>query len=255
MELGLKLPPCPFRPGIICSSSAGEYDPRLILSLSKLDPMKNTACLMLALLLTLAGCEVETPAANPAITAIDEFISSGNIDKTQPEWRKNLAQPPKIDFDPKHKYYWILQTGKGRMKIELMPAIAPMHVSSTIYLARLGFYDGLKFHRIIPGFMAQGGCPSGTGRDGPGYKYSGEFHPAVKHTTLGNLSMANSGPGTDGSQFFLTFAPTPWLDEKHTLFGKLVEGFQVLTLLQNTGTKDGTPTEETLIVKSSIETK
>ena len=189
--------------------------------------MKNIAHLMLALPLTLAGCETETAstsAVNPAIAAIDKFIARGNI-------------------------------GKGRMKIELMPSIAPMHVSSTIYLARLGFYDRLKFHRLIPGFMAQGGCPSGTGRDGPGYKYSGEFHPAVKHTTLGNLSMENSGPGTDGSPFFLTFAPTPWLDEKHTLFGKLVEGFQCLTLIQNTGTKDGAPTEETLIVKSSIETK
>lgn len=220
--------------------------------------MKNIPCLMLALPLTLAGPETETAstsAANPAIAAIDKFIARGNICKARPEWRKNLAQPPRLDFDPKHKYYWILQTGKGRMKIELMPSIAPMHVSSTIYLARLGFYDGLKFHRIIPGFMAQGGCPSGTGRDGPGYKYSGEFHPAVKHTTLGNLSMENSGPGTDGSPFFLTFAPTPWLDEKHTLFGKLVEGFQCLTLIQNTGTKDGAPTEETLIVKSSIETK
>ena len=220
--------------------------------------MKNIHCLMLALPLPLAGPETETAstsAANPAITAIDKFIARGNIGKARPEWRKNLAQPPRLDFDPKHKYYWILPTGKGRMKIELMPSIAPMHVSSTIYLARLGFYDGLKFHRIIPGFMAQGGCPSGPGRDGPGYKYSGEFHPAVKHTTLGNLSMENSGPGTDGSPFFLTFAPTPWLDEKHTLFGKLVEGFQCLTLIQNTGTKDGAPTEETLIVKSSIETK
>ena len=213
---------------------------------------------MPALLITLAGCKTETtstPAANPAITVMDEFIAAGNIDKSKPEWRKNLAQPPKLDFDPEHKYYWILQTGKGRLKIELMPSIAPMHVSSTIYLARLGFYDGLKFHRIIPGFMAQGGCPSGTGRDGPGYKYSGEFHPAVKHATLGNLSMANSGPGTDGSQFFLTFAATPWLDGKHTLFGKIIEGSQCLQLIQNTGTKDGTPTEETLIVKSSIETK
>ena len=137
-----------------------------------------------------------------------------------------------------------------------MPANAPMHVSSTIYLARLGFYDGLKFHRIIPGFMAQGGCPIGSGKGKPGYQYSGEFiDKSLKHSLPGLLSMANAGPGTDGSQFFLTFVPTPWLDDKHTIFGKLVEGFQPLTFIQNAGSKDGTPTEEILINKSFIETR
>ena len=135
-----------------------------------------------------------------------------------------------------------------------MPANAPMHASSTIYLARLGFYDGLKFHRIIPGFMAQGGDPRGNGSGNPGYEYSGEFiDKSVKHSLPGLLSMANAGPGTDGSQFFLTFVPTPWLNALHTLIGKLVEGFQPLTFIQNAGSKDGTPTEEILINKSFIE--
>ena len=221
--------------------------------------MKTYCLLILALAPALGGCgpgSAPAPAPDSAITEIDAFIAQQKIDKTQPGWKTSLTQPPKVTFDPKRTYYWILQTGKGRLKVELMPANAPMHVSSTIYLARLGFYDGLKFHRIIPGFMAQGGCPNGTGKGNPGYQYSGEFiDKSLKHSLPGLLSMANAGPGTDGSQFFLTFVPTPWLDDKHTIFGKLIEGFQSLTFIQNAGSKDGTPTEEILITKSFIETR
>ena len=221
--------------------------------------MKTYCILVLVLASALAGCapsSAPAPAPDSAITEIDEFIAQQKIDKTQPGWKTSLAQPPKVTFDPKRKYYWILQTGKGRLKVELMPANAPMHVSSTIYLARLGFYDGLKFHRIIPGFMAQGGDPKGNGSGNPGYEYDGEFiDKSVKHSLPGLLSMANAGPGTDGCQFFLTFVPTPWLNDKHTIFGKLVEGFQALTFIQNAGSKDGTPTEEILIKKSFIETR
>ena len=221
--------------------------------------MKIFSRLALILAFALVGCEPgpgPAPAPDSAITEIEKFIEQQKVDKTQPEWKKNLSQPPQQAFDSSRIYYWILQTGKGRLKVELMPENAPMHVSSTIYLSKLGFYDGLKFHRVIPGFMAQGGCPSGTGRDGPGYKYAGEFNnPSLKHTTPGLLSMANAGPGTDGSQFFLTFVATPWLDGKHTIFGKLVEGFEPLSLIQRTGTKGGTPTEETLITRSFIETR
>ena len=221
--------------------------------------MKTYCLLALVLAPALGGCgpgSAPAPAPDSAITEIDAFIAQQKIDKTQPGWKTSLTQPPKVTFDPKRTYYWILQTGKGRLKVELMPANAPMHVSSTIYLARLGFYDGLKFHRIIPGFMAQGGCPNGTGKGNPGYQYSGEFiDKSLKHSLPGLLSMANAGPGTDGSQFFLTFVPTPWLDDKHTIFGKLIEGFQSLTFIQNAGSKDGTPTEEILITKSFIETR
>ena len=223
--------------------------------------MKTYCLLALVLAPALGGCgpgSAPAPAPDSAITEIDAFIAQQKIDKTQPGWKTSLPQPPKLTFDPKRKYYWILQTGKGRLKVELMPANAPMHASSTLYLARLGFYDGLKFHRIIPGFMAQGGCPNGTGKGNPGYQYSGEFiDKALKHSLPGLLSMANVGPGTDtdGSQFFLTFVPTPWLDDLHTIFGKLVEGFQPLTFIQNAGSKDGTPTEEILINKSFIETR
>jgi cyclophilin family peptidyl-prolyl cis-trans isomerase len=146
-----------------------------------------------------------------------------------------------------------MQTNKGPIKIELMPDVAPMHVTSFIYLSRMGFYDGLKFHRVITGFMAQGGCPLGTGTGGPGYKYAGEFSADVKHDTGGLLSQANAGPGTDGSQFFLTFVPTAWLDGKHTIYGKVVEGMDTLKKLEAAGSQSGKTSEPLSIEKVTIE--
>jgi cyclophilin family peptidyl-prolyl cis-trans isomerase len=125
-----------------------------------------------------------------------------------------------------------------------------MHVSSTIYLARTGFYDGLGFHRVIPGFMAQGGDPLGRGTGGPGYQYAGEFDPKLKHDKGGLLSMANAGPGTDGSQFFLTFVATPWLDGKHTIFGEVVEGMGTLQELERRGSPSG-QTKEKLEIRTA----
>jgi len=114
-----------------------------------------------------------------------------------------------------------------------------MHVTSFAYLIKVGFFDGLTFHRVITGFMAQGGCPLGSGSGGPGYQFDGEYSPAVKHNRGGLLSMANAGPGTDGSQFFLTFVPTPWLDGKHTIFGEVVEGMDVVKALEAVGSQSG----------------
>jgi cyclophilin family peptidyl-prolyl cis-trans isomerase len=127
-----------------------------------------------------------------------------------------------------------------------------MHVTSTIYLTRLGFYDGLSFHRVITGFMAQGGCPLGTGTGGPGYKYAGEFDPSVKHDAPGKLSMANSGPGTDGSQFFLTFVKTPWLDGKHTIFGEVIAGKKTLEKIEKLGQRNGRPRARVEIKKATV---
>jgi peptidyl-prolyl cis-trans isomerase B (cyclophilin B) len=138
------------------------------------------------------------------------------------------------------------------MTIELMPTVAPMHVTSTIYLTRLGFYDGLSFHRVIDGFMAQGGCPEGRGTGGPGYQYGGEFDPSARHDRPGLLSMANAGPGTDGSQFFITFLPTPHLDDKHSLFGAVVEGMETLKALEAKGSGSGQTSEPLGIVRSEI---
>ena len=124
-------------------------------------------------------------------------------------------------------------------------------MTSTIYLTELGFYDGLSFHRVIPGFMAQGGCPVGQGTGGPGYDYEGEFAPSARHDRPGLLSMANRGPGTDGSQFFLTFVPTPWLDGNHTIFGEVVDGLETLDALEACGSGSGA-TSEPLTMKGTL---
>jgi cyclophilin family peptidyl-prolyl cis-trans isomerase len=104
----------------------------------------------------------------------------------------------------------------------------PLTVNNFVFLSREGYYDGVIFHRVINDFMVQGGDPTGTGRGGPGYKFADEFHPSLKHTKQGILSMANAGPGTNGSQFFITHVATPWLDGKHSVFGQVVEGLDVL---------------------------
>ena len=148
-----------------------------------------------------------------------------------------------------------MATNKGDIRIRLLPQVAPMHVSSFIYLTELGFYDGLSFHRVIPNFMAQGGDPLGTGTGGPGYKYGGEFDPNVKHDRPYLLSMANAGPGTDGSQFFLTFVATPWLDGKHTIYGEIVEGQDTMKKLEALGSRSGKTAEPLHMEKVTIETK
>jgi len=148
-----------------------------------------------------------------------------------------------------------VSTGKGALVIRLMPETAPMHVTSFAYLARLGFYDGLSFHRVIPGFMAQGGCPRGDGAGGPGYVIDGEHDAQVRHDRRGLLSSANAGPGTDGSQFFLTFAPTPWLNGRHTIFGAVEDGIDVLERLEAAGTPGGRPSEALAIETVAIEVR
>ena len=118
-------------------------------------------------------------------------------------------------------------TSRGPIKIELYPDKAPLTVANFVNLAKRGFYDGLSFHRVIADFMIQGGCPEGSGRGGPGYRFEDETTNGVRHER-GVLSMANAGPNTNGSQFFITHVPTPWLDGKHTVFGKVTEGLDVV---------------------------
>ena len=187
------------------------------------------------------------------LTAIDAFIESQDIDKSASNWKTRLPKPPQVEFEEGKTYYWNLDTNVGPMKIKLDPEVAPMHVSSTVYLTRLGFYDDVVFHRVINGFMAQGGDPLGRGTGGPGYKYDGEFSPSARHDRPGLLSMANAGPGTDGSQFFITFVPTPHLDGKHTLFGEVVEGMDTLNALEARGSRSGRTTEDLRIEKATIE--
>lgn len=114
-----------------------------------------------------------------------------------------------------------MKTNKGDIKLDLYASKTPHTVANFIALAKAGYYDGLKFHRVIPDFMIQGGCPLGTGTGSPGYRFDDEFHEDLRHDTPGILSMANAGPATNGSQFFITHVSTPWLDGKHTVFGKV----------------------------------
>jgi cyclophilin family peptidyl-prolyl cis-trans isomerase len=141
---------------------------------------------------------------------------------------KKWNTPPTMTIDPKKKYKARMETDKGIMVIELFADKTPKTVNNFVFLSREGFYDGIIFHRVIKDFMAQGGDPTGTGTGGPGYKFADEFHPNLKHDKPGRLSMANAGPGSNGSQFFITHVPTPWLDNKHTIFGQVMEGMDVL---------------------------
>jgi len=128
----------------------------------------------------------------------------------------------------------LFETNMGNFKIELYKDKAPLTVGNFMKLVDNGFYNGLIFHRVIPNFMIQTGCPQGTGYGGPGYTIQDEFDPSLKHDTKGILSMANTGrPHTGGSQFFITVAPTPWLDGKHAIFGKVIEGMDVVEKISN----------------------
>ena len=187
-----------------------------------------------------------------ALEAIDAFITAQDVDVSKAGWRTRLSAPPAVRFDPDSAYFWELETNVGSITVRLMPDVAPMHAASTIYLTRLGFYDGLSFHRVISQFMAQGGCPLGTGTGGPGYEYMGEFDSNVRHDRPGLLSMANAGPGTDGSQFFLTFVPTPWLDGKHTIFGEVVDGMETVQALEARGSENGRTSEPLSISRATV---
>lgn len=142
--------------------------------------------------------------------------------------RNRWEKPPEMVIDPKKKYSATLSTDKGDIVMELFAEKVPRTVNNFVFLAREGFYDGTIFHRVIADFMAQGGDPTGSGTGGPGYRFADEFHPVLKHNKAGILSMANAGPGTNGSQFFITHVPTPWLDEKHSVFGQVIQGMDVL---------------------------
>jgi len=139
--------------------------------------------------------------------------------------------PPKMALTPDKRYQARIVTDKGTMVVDLHADLVPVTVNNFVFLARQGFYDGIIFHRVIANFMAQTGDPTGTGTGGPGYRFQDEFDQTLRHTGPGVLSMANAGPNTNGSQFFITHVPTPWLDGKHSVFGQVVQGLDVLTAI------------------------
>ena len=141
---------------------------------------------------------------------------------------KQWKSAPSMTIDRQKNYQAKMKTDLGDILLQLHADKVPNVVNNFVFLAREGFYDGVTFHRVIAGFMAQGGDPTGTGTGGPGYRFADEFHPDLRHDTPGILSMANAGPNTNGSQFFITHVPTPWLDGKHAVFGKVISGMEVL---------------------------
>lgn len=144
------------------------------------------------------------------------------------EWKS----PPEMQIDPVKAYRAIIETNRGIIELDFYPQHAPKTVNNFVFLAREGFYDDVSFHRVISDFVIQGGDPTGTGRGGPGYRFEDELKGnPLKHET-GVISMANSGPNTNGSQFFITHSPQPHLDGRHTVFGKVVSGQEVVDVIQ-----------------------
>lgn len=146
-----------------------------------------------------------------------------------------------------------IETNKGTIEADLFPKEAPKTVENFVTLAKKGFYDGIIFHRVIPGFMIQTGDPTGTGRGGPGYQFADEFSPNLKHDKAGIFSMANAGPNTNGSQFFITEAPTPWLDRRHAIFGEVTKGIDVVHAIANAPRNaQDKPNEEIKMTKVTV---
>lgn len=145
------------------------------------------------------------------------------------EKNQKWSSPPEMILEPGKTYQAVLHTDKGDIRINLFEDKVPKTVNNFVFLSEAGYYDGVIFHRVIDDFMAQSGDPTGTGRGGPGFTFADEFHKDLKHDKPGILSMANAGPNTNGSQFFITHVPTPWLDGKHSVFGEVVDGMDVLS--------------------------
>ena len=141
---------------------------------------------------------------------------------------KSYDAPPEMALKPGYDYHAVFVTSQGPVRVRLFAEEAPETVNNFVFLARDGYFDGTTFHRVIKDFMVQGGDPTGTGAGGPGYQIPDEFHPELRHDKPGVLSMANAGPNTGGSQFFITHVATPWLDDRHAGFGEVVEGMEVV---------------------------
>ena len=157
-----------------------------------------------------------------------------------------------MTIDPGKQYIATLETEKGEIVLQLYPDKAPLAVNSFVYLARQGWYDGITFHRVLPGFVAQTGDPSATGQGNPGYLFKSEIDPALKFDQAGLVGMANSGPDTNGSQFFITYAPAPNLDGNYTIFGKVLSGMDVLESTDTAQPATGDPVYHRAITLISV---
>jgi cyclophilin family peptidyl-prolyl cis-trans isomerase len=179
--------------------------------------------------------------------APDVPAADGSSPKTQ-----RFDAPPPMVIDPAKRYSAEMVTSKGTMTISLDPIAAPATVNNFVFLARWHYYDGVVFHRIIPGFMLQGGDPEGSGRGGPGYKFADEL-PAPGRYEIGSLAMANAGPNTNGSQFFIVSGPDGTsLPPSYSLFGRVIKGLDVVKAIESVGSRSGAPSEEVVIESVTI---
>ena len=171
------------------------------------------------------GCSSDEVSSEPPSGAVD--LPQATPVKIGDRIMNTYSVAPEMFIDTSKRYVATFETDKGVIVIELFAKEAPITVNNFVFLAQEKYYDNSSFHRVIPGFMAQGGDPTGTGRGGPGYQFADEFSPLLRHSEPGILSMANAGPNTNGSQFFITYTATPFLDDRHAVFGRVLEGLDV----------------------------
>lgn len=189
-----------------------------------------------------------TPPAATATTVPTPTAGSGSGGA-----RRQYSAPPSIILDPEADYVADFRTNQGNFRVKLFSTQTPVTVNNFVFLAQQGFYDGLTFHRVIENFMIQGGDPTGTGGGGPGYQFQDEIVPGLVFDAAGKLAMANAGPGTNGSQFFITVAQTNWLNGNHTIFGEVTEGQSVVTAISRVATGRGdVPLQEVVIQRIDI---
>lgn len=187
-------------------------------------PGRLAVCIITLIVLVISSCTSPTGAAEDAQEA-----EEGAAAALEPADRNGMYDSgPEMTIDPEVEYHAVFKTEKGDMRIKLFAEEAPVTVNNFVFLARDGFYNDTHFHRVLENFMAQGGDPTNSGAGGPGYQFQDEIVASLQFDRAGLLAMANAGPNTNGSQFFITFAETPWLNGNHTIFGEVVEGMDVL---------------------------
>ena len=224
---------------------------------------RSAPFLLLILALLTTGCLIRaTPTAEPTPTAIGTPRPAGSptpvsrgtatpiVVESKGQAIKQYASPPQMTIDPSASYTAAITTYLGTMTLELFAQDAPITVNNFVFLAQEGFYNGIIFHRVIPGFMIQGGDPTGTGTSGPGYKFEDEIVPSLVFDSPGILAMANSGPNTNGSQFFITVVPTPHLNGAHTIFGKIIEGQDVADAISMVTAAAGNRPIQNVVIQS-----
>jgi peptidyl-prolyl cis-trans isomerase B (cyclophilin B) len=214
-----------------------------LLKLTHMNKSLSSLAILLFSFLCFSGCSSTPSDTSSAVavvdaTAIAEPIAEPSVALERSAATVTMAAPEPVLVEPARvkDVRIIMHTSEGAIEATLLATKTPLTVANFLNLAQRGYYAGLSFHRVIPNFMIQGGDPTGTGRGGPGYRFEDEIHPALRHTRAGLFSMANAGPGTNGSQFFITHTATPWLDGKHTVFGKVTKGQIVVDTIQQGAT-------------------